>query len=652
MPLTSEQMAILLGKKPANKLTNKPPVASIAPAMPIRRPLTELINRKPVQHTLINDNTLRGTGMTKRLLEQTERQVEKDAKQAQFAKDTVIIGELDNIRMDLSESALDSSQIAAVLGTLKEQFACIIGSAGRGKTTVARTVINGWALAENDCYDNDLLFSNLTPNDDDIRFILGRDNAQSEIAIVSYTGRAVQNIQRALPDYLAHRCMTIHSLLEYAPTNEEYQILVEGTKDVYETSVRRVFRPRRTASNPLEIKYLIIDEGGMTPTRPLWEELIAALGKDFNEALCADCRIILLGDIQQLAPIHGRSVLGFAMLAWPTFELLHTHRTADGTNIVGAAEQILAGRVPKAEAAAGVHMVEISAGSMSAAREIKGIVHRLYKENRWDPLNDAIIVPTNKYELGQEQLNRDLVVRFNPPQFLDGDKTGPILNPRIQIQAGFERRVLAVGDKVMATQNNWDEGISNGMIGVIQSIVVNADYRGKTEHTGVYEHDGEFDLDDIEESLSAAMQDVDPSHPDSELEKKRQASHVVEIRFQNREDTVRFSTTGAVNSLNLGYAFTCHKAQGGEFNRVIVVVHASAKGMLTREWIYTAMTRAKKELIILFNQRGIQKGIGNQVIKGKTLEEKARQFIALAQNVEKAPYLFAQKTIGLPEPRV
>lgn len=583
-------------------------------------------------------DTLRGTGITKRMLASQEKAIERQQEgTSELESRPVVDAKLESTRMDLSNASLDASQIRAVQHTLVNRYACIVGSAGRGKTTVANTVINGWALALNGCYDEDLLFSNLTPDPKDWRFRLPET---TQIAIVSYTGRAVQNIQRALPTYLHHKCKTIHSLLEYAPVEEEVEVEDPFDKNQTIWTTRRVFRPRRTEDYPLELEFLFIDEAGMTPIKPLWEELMAALP--------STCRIVKLGDIQQIPPVHGRSTLGFSMLAWPSFELQKTWRQAGGTRIIDGADDILAGRVPRRDPEGGVHMVELPAGSMQSARVVKGIVRRLFQEGRWDPLNDAIIVPMNKYDLGQEQLNRDLVATFNPPRYIDGDKKRGLINPRITIRAGFENRVFAVGDKVMATQNDWENGIANGMVGVILSITSNPNYRGSLDGTGEInlDHDEDFDLDALED---LSIDDLEVSHPEEGATSKRQASHIIEVQFQNMEESVRFNTTGAVNSLNLGYVMTCHKAQGGEYKRVLVVCHSSAKAMLTREWLYTAWTRAKTELFVLGNARGLQMAVRNQSIKGKTLQEKARAFIALMdKGDDSVPTLPDPVEVGLP----
>lgn len=593
------------------------------------------------------DDKLFGTGLRKRELEKTARDVaetqdssSEDSEAAKRARDSFTTGELRNTQMDLSGARLDSSQVSTVLAASLQKYACIIGAAGTGKTTVVRTVINAWALAEKGLYNEDLLFNNLTPSPSDERFKLDcrHTTGAARIAVVSFTGRAVQNIQRALPDYLWPFCKTIHSLLEYAPTDEWKE------DDEHESGgyFRTVFRPRRTAMNPLELDFLVMDEDGMTPI-PLWNELWSALP--------SHCRIIKLGDIYQLAPVHGHSCLGFAMLAWPSYELQQVHRQTDGNGILECAHSILQGKLPKKDPKRGVHILEVDAGSITAANQIKGIVKKLTAAGKFDPLNDAIIVPTNKYDLGQEELNQDLVLFFNKTRRYEDKPDGAILNPRIRIRAGFETVTIAVGDKIMATKNDWDAGISNGMLGTVKAIYPNTSYRGSVEGIGSHDHEiDEYDFDPDEINIDDMLANVEAAHSDTEETKKREASHVVEVQFQNLDIISVFHTAGAINSLNLGYVFTCHKAQGGEYNQVAAVCHQSAKGMLSREWLYTAVTRAKDQIILLVTMQGLTRALRNQAIKGKTLEDKAKCFIALTEDKNYTPPILPEPIeIGLPE---
>src|SRR3546814_1656709 len=86
---------------------------------------------------------------------------------------------------------------------------------------------------------------------------------------------------------------------------------------------------------------------------------------------------------------------------------------------------------------------------------------------------DAVITAINGYDtgqvgfaLGQDTMNRELSMILNPDE------------PRWVIDAGRERRNFAIGDKVMATKNDWEAGITNGMTGIVTNIVEHGDYTG------------------------------------------------------------------------------------------------------------------------------------------------------------------------------
>jgi exodeoxyribonuclease V alpha subunit len=109
---------------------------------------------------------------------------------------------------------------------------------------------------------------------------------------------------------------------------------------------------------------------------------------------------------------------------------------------------------------------------------------------------------------------------------------------------------------------------------------------------------------------------------------QRASSHVVTAVFNNgTEDLeVTFSTAGQYRTLCHAYAMTCHKMQGSEARTVVIVCHSANARMLTREWLYTAATRAKFRVVILANDRGLQKAIQRQEIKGKTIADKIKTY--------------------------
>jgi hypothetical protein len=112
---------------------------------------------------------------------------------------------------------------------------------------------------------------------------------------------------------------------------------------------------------------------------------------------------------------------------------------------------------------------------------------------------------------------------------------------------------------------------------------------------------------------------------------KRASSHIITVNFgetlDGNEIIEPFNTVGQVNSLMMAYAITCHKSQGGEYPTVVIMVHSANHKLLYREWLYTAITRARCKVIILYNNKGLSQALRRQKIKGKTLKEKAKEFI-------------------------
>lgn len=557
---------------------------------------------QPQQKSQQSRGELWGTGFQKRDAERAERASEKVQQQESEIAVIPNAEELHNImQLELPSTLvaddlqLDPSQQAAVDGLLHQKYGCLIGAAGTGKTTTIKALVHN------------ILQHVKNPH----------------IAFGSFTGRAVQQIKRALPAEYHSHCDTIHGLLEYAPEPVEKE---DENGNMY---VTKIFVPHRTEMNPLDQNIIIIDEGGMVPI-DLWNNLLAACRPN--------TRIYLIGDINQLPPVQGRSVLGFAMQAWPTYELDRIHRT-DEDAITGGAWDIIHGKMPKA-AEGKIVLKQIDTNSLTAFQQTCAVIQRLHKNGAFHPLRDGLIVPQNKDNLGQEHLNERLCPYFNPPQ----KQEGITINPRTIVTAGYNHLPFAVGDKVMVTQNDREQGLTNGMIGVIESIKPNERFKGEVvgDMAAATLSNTEINFDELDSALDETQKDDDALD-----ERERQASHVMRVHFQNHNEPIEFSTAGAINTLKHAYAFTCHKAQGGEYPTVAIVVHSANIRMLSREWLYTAWTRAQEKIVLLYNTRGIAQALSRQMIKGKTIAEKAQAFLQLQERQANGDEV---KTPTLPAP--
>lgn len=228
---------------------------------------------------------------------------------------------------------------------------------------------------------------------------------------------------------------------------------------------------------------------------------------------------------------------------------------------------------------------------------------------------------------------------------------------RFVIDAGRERPNFAVGDKVMATKNDHEAGITNGMTGIIIGIEEHAGYRGEKARFGRVEDVNRYlaDIDDDEEDIS--LEDIMATMAAQEAGKEKTkesrdrgpASHIVTVRFGEGEHALElpFSTLAEVATLSMAYTVTCHKMQGGEGPHIFTIAHHVHKQMLFREWLYTAWTRASERSVMLYTPYGLRNALNKQRIKGKTLIEKVQSFQQMQKVYEDA----GLNRFSLPAPR-
>lgn len=359
-----------------------------------------------------------------------------------------------------------------------------------------------------------------------------------EIALAAPTGRAAKR----MTEVTGVEAKTIHRLLEV-----EWD---ENDKAVF----------RRNIKNPLDCNALILDELSMVDI-----SVFASL----LDALPLGCRLVLVGDSDQLPPVGAGNVLHDLIISGvlPVVELTAVKRQALSSKIITNAHKIVNGELPDLtnDGADFFHMERASAAR--TAETVKELcVSRLKNAYGYDPFADIqVICPSKKGEAGTQNINRLLQEALNPK---DISKSEVIA----------QSRLFRTGDKVMQVKNNynieWDseeesgQGIFNGDIGIIKNIdikngVITVDFDGrKTE--------------------------LAPEH---------------------------------LADLELAYAITVHKSQGSEFNAVIIPVFGTPPKLSYRNLLYTAVTRAKNMLITVGSQ---------SLLAAMTLnDKKAKRYSAL-----------------------
>lgn len=359
-----------------------------------------------------------------------------------------------------------------------------------------------------------------------------------DISLAAPTGRAAKRMS----EVTGFEAKTIHRLLEV-----EWD---ENDKPVF----------RRDASNPLDCNALILDELSMIDI-----SLFACL----LDALPLGCRLVLVGDSDQLPPVGAGNVLHDLVLSGvlPVVELTQVFRQALESKIISNAHRIVKGEIPdlKNDGKDFFHIEKPSA-QQTALTVTELCSTRLKKAYGYDPLSDIqVICPSKKGETGTQNLNRLLQEVLNPKS----EKKQELI---------IQGKLFRTGDKVMQIKNNynieWESpfekglGIFNGDIGILKSIDIK-------NGTVTVDFDGR-----VAEIAAEFLTDID-----------------------------------------LAYAVTVHKSQGSEFNAVIIPVMGVVPNLAYRNLLYTAVTRAKNILVTVGSSELIEKMTLN--------DKKARRYSAL-----------------------
>lgn len=295
----------------------------------------------------------------------------------------------------------------------------------------------------------------------------------------------------------------------------------------------------RCERNPLEHDVVIVDEMSMVDV-----VLFSALLK----ALRLGTHLILVGDSDQLPSVGAGNVLKDLIDSklFPCICLDKVFRQAMQSVIIVNAHRIINGEPMELDRKdADFFMLESKTPSKAAALVTDLCCRRLPEAYGFSPTEDIqILCPSKKQELGTVNLNGILQQQLNPP--VEG-------TPEIEIK-GF---VLRRGDKVMQIKNNYDivwedddgnvgMGVFNGDVGVLEDINV--------------------------------------------------AERTLTVRFLDR---VAQYSGEEVQQLELAYAVTVHKSQGSEFDCVILPILDFPYPLKYRNLLYTAVTRAKKLLVVV-----------------------------------------------------
>lgn len=489
---------------------------------------------------------------------------------------------------------------------------CLIGSAGTGKTATEREIIR--QACNRIAADLNVSLEKFIPSE--------------YVIVCAYTRRAVRNTYKSLRELgtkYTDCCMTVHKALQYMP------VWTEGV-DEYGNPARTMrFEPQVTAENPdPKIQLIAIDEASMLGYQGLYRQLVEAF---------PNAKFIYIGDLNQLKPVMDDPTLAYKLNDVPVVELTHVYRQALTSPIVAFQyDYTLQGKVPTLQAIAdynkakaGLSFFQIPWKFQDAEAYARTIVAKYFKpsfhQGLYDPEEAMILVPFNK-KFGSIIINREIA------QFL-GEHRGATV---YEIIAGSRKKYFAVGDSVLHDKREC----------TITAIDINSKYSGlapKMQSRDLSREGHYVGTADAEESIDILnavdfvfSTDGSTETLDDEEDDKRMAlkacSHIITLVDKDTGTAEQVSTVGDINSMDWSYCMTIHKSQGSEWKKVYLIAHSCHSVALSRELLYTGMTRAAEELVVcwstgkasLMSESSIGKAILRQDIKGKTWREKAAAF--------------------------
>lgn len=316
----------------------------------------------------------------------------------------------------------------------------------------------------------------------------------------------------------------------------------------YDDAGQLVFKHHE--KNTLKGDVLIVDEVSMVDVL-LFESLLRAVR--------LSCRVILVGDEDQL-PSVGAGNLLYTLVhsgCLPTVRLTEIFRQAQESCIVRSAHRIVEGKMPDLHEKHSDFFFFDRRNATEASQFLMDLYcNRLPKAYRFHPQTDIqVITPTRKGLLGTVELNKVLQEAVNPPSY------GKAVLQNLLY-------TFRQGDKVMQTQNQYEmEWTKNGERGA-----------------GIFNGD------------MGTVQFVD------------KISRTMQVDFDGR--IVNY-TAEQLDQLELAYAVTVHKSQGSEFEAVILVLPEGRDRLSYRNLLYTAVTRAKRLLILIGSPRKVSEMVQN-----------------------------------------
>lgn len=401
----------------------------------------------------------------------------------------------------INQIVFDENQRKAITNSVQSGVSLITGGPGTGKTTIIKCIMT----------------------------ILRQQ--KNKVMLLAPTGRAAKRLSESTGE----EAKTIHRGLE-----------VDFRQD------KSMFVHNET--NPLDTNVVIVDEVSMVDV---------ILMNSLLKALPRDCKLILVGDKDQLPSVGAGNVLDDILKSniISVNYLTKIFRQSDKSLIISNAHLINNGEMPILDNTSSDFFYD-SKVELDDIRKtiVEMVTKRIPDFKKIDTTKIQVLAPLKAGVCGIENLNKNLQEVINPPTIAKNELI-------------VGSTIFREGDKVMQTSNNYDlvwkkrevymteegAGVFNGDIGYIHKI------DRQTGETIVWFEDGRECV-----------------YPRTEL-----------------------------HQLSLAYAITIHKSQGSEFDVVVIPIISGTGLILTRNLIYTGVTRAKQMVVLVGEKKNLRRMISN-----------------------------------------
>ncbi|MGW8354957.1 SF1B family DNA helicase RecD2 [Streptomyces wedmorensis] len=374
------------------------------------------------------------------------------------------------------------------------------------------------------------------------------------------------------------KSFTVRSIVELARAKKAKVVLAAPTGRAAKRLAELTGAEASTVHRLLELK-----PGGDAAydgDRPLDADLVVVdeasmldllLANKLVKAVAPGAHLLLVGDVDQLPSVGAGEVLGDLLAPGspvPAVRLTRIFRQAQQSGVVTNAHRINSGTPPLTQGLPDFFLFVEEETEDAARVTVDVAARRIPAKFGLDPRRDVqVLAPMHRGPAGAGSLNGLLQQAITPAR--------PDL-----AEKRFGGRVFRVGDKVTQIRNNYEKGangVFNGTVGVVT------------------------ELDTVEQRLTVRTDEDE------------------EVPYDFDE----------LDELAHAYAVTIHRSQGSEYPAVVIPVTMSAWMMLQRNLLYTAVTRARKLVVLVGSRRAIAQAV-------RTVSA-GRRFTALAHRLTGEP---------------